>query len=674
MPSFSFSASSKVKDLVGRRLVTNKHSALFELVKNSYDADADKVNVSFNILEDTLTIDDDGDGMSLNEIENKWMVIGTDSKQGKLFTSKGRVLNGEKGIGRFSADRLGNKLEMIACVEESEKAIRMIFDWNLFENTNYLLDDIQIDYSYIDKPKLKGLTLIISGLRDAWTIDDIVRVEKKLSGLLSPVGNTDDFAIYLNCQEYGVKNKQLIPYSISDISSIWINVEVPVNDTDIINYRIYRNGAELDKGSYNNTYNFGPVNVLIYSFTTGDKISFKHKFSIDVVNFGNIRIYRDNFQIYPYGEHLNDWLGLDRRKTQGHFRNLGSREVIGYIQIYREHNKGLIDATNRQGLEENKDYDELKQFIKKEALTKLESEFYFKKNKDIKSEARSNREEIIKTTKEVKEIAKKLFSVAPSEANELVDLSNQLHDKTIEQDKIIRNQLQVIEIYKRAASKETLLQKIIHQAFIRAQNISTAISNTEDDLKTIDINPDARYIINKCHNFIKERASEIGDFLVSVREKILKKREKININIIKSIKRVINHYMPEFRENGIECIVEGDESLIIYFDPSDFKVILENLISNSKKALNKCNTNDKFIHIRVINNDSRINIFFRDNGIGIPPRDAAHVFIPFYTTTDGFGMGLAIVDELIKDNGGEIQLVQLKPDESGAEFQITFKR
>ncbi|MEG6512521.1 sensor histidine kinase [Desulforamulus ruminis] len=674
MQTLTFSASSKVKDLVGRRLVTNKHSALFELVKNSYDADAEKVIVSFNIAEDMLTITDNGIGMDLEDIRKKWMVIGTDSKQGRDTTDKGRVLNGEKGIGRFSADRLGSKLVMIASAGESFKPIKMTFDWTLFEDNTELLEDIDIEYQYLAKPRRHGLKLKISGLRDKWTRDDVLRLEKKLKGLLSPFGDQDDFKIILDCKEYDINMQVLEPYDISDISSIWINVEVPPYEQDTITYRLYRNGAIVDQVTYENVYNFGPVNVLLYSFTHGDKISFKHRFSTDVVRFGNIRIYRDNFQVYPYGEQFNDWLGLDVRKAQGHFRFLGSRDLIGYVQIYREHNKELIDATNRQGFEENSSYEELKQFIIKEALSKLEGEYYFKKNKEIKNEARSNREEIIEITKQVNQVAKKLLSIAPSEANILVDLTKKLKNQSIEQDKIIRNQFQVIEVYKRAASKETLLQKIIHQALIRAQNIITSVSNTENDLTNIYIDPEVKDILDYYHGFIDQRATEIEELLLSVKNKVLKKREKINISVIKSIKNNINDFVPKFRENLIQSVIEGDDAITINFDPSDFKVIIENLTSNSIKSLKKCNREEKKIHIRVMSDNTRVNIFFRDNGLGISPGDAVHVFTPFYTTTDGFGMGLAIVDQLVKDNGGEIQLVQLKPHEFGAEFQITFKR
>ena len=113
-----FSASTSVKNLFGRGLVTDQIAAVFELVKNSFDADAKEVEIIFCDLHSenaSLTIRDNGTGMDLSDIKNRWMVIGTDSKKRDLYSPIfQRALNGDKGIGRFSVDRLGAYLHMEA--------------------------------------------------------------------------------------------------------------------------------------------------------------------------------------------------------------------------------------------------------------------------------------------------------------------------------------------------------------------------------------------------------------------------------------------------------------------------------------------------------------------------------------------------------------------------------
>jgi HSP90 family molecular chaperone len=92
--------------LLGRELITDRITALFELVKNCYDANATKVYVEFhniNPLSQTskIVIRDNGLGMSYNEVKNKWMVIGTSSKRINRTSPPpfNRKLVGKKGVG-----------------------------------------------------------------------------------------------------------------------------------------------------------------------------------------------------------------------------------------------------------------------------------------------------------------------------------------------------------------------------------------------------------------------------------------------------------------------------------------------------------------------------------------------------------------------------------------------
>jgi HSP90 family molecular chaperone len=78
--------------LLGRDLITDRIVALFELVKNAYDANAENVKIQyFNVsslqgANRKIIIQDDGIGMSLDDIQNKWMVIGTNSKRNSFFS------------------------------------------------------------------------------------------------------------------------------------------------------------------------------------------------------------------------------------------------------------------------------------------------------------------------------------------------------------------------------------------------------------------------------------------------------------------------------------------------------------------------------------------------------------------------------------------------------------
>jgi signal transduction histidine kinase len=674
LPVLHFSSSTNIKDLVGRRLVTNKISAIFELVKNSFDADADEVKVIIDPDSDTLTVSDDGIGMDLDDIKEKWMVIGTDHKKGVNITPKGRPINGEKGIGRFSVDRLGKKLRLLSLKEKTNKSILVEFDWELFEDQeNKLLSEIDINYSINTVlRKKKGVTLSISGLRDVWTEREIITLEKRLKGMLSPFSDLENFPfkIVLDCKKFGYDNKILEPYKLNEISSLWVEMSIEKERTGEINYEVYRNGALIEEKSYPNKYNFGPVKVVIYSFDKGDKQSFYHRFKENVKDYGNIRIYRDFFQIYPYGEAQNDWLDLELRKSQGHFRFLGVRDIIGFIQIYREHNDSFIDATNRQGLEENEALVELRDFVGKEVMNKLEEYFFFKKFKSSDSQHVEHRVEITEATKKLNTVARNIQQFAPEIAQQVMDLTKVIRSNNQEQDKIIRNQKQLVEVYKRLSSKETLLQGIIHQVLIRLQNIETAVWNQRTDIGELIEDEHILQVVVSNENFILETAQEIKTYLLDARNYLLKKKERIYINLYDQLERIFSFYRTTLINEDIKYTIVGLKDVRFRVDLNDLKVIIENLISNSLKSLKFVTERDREISVTYEVSATKINLFFRDNGIGIEEDIIPHIFNPFYTTAEnGFGMGLSIVDELVKGNNGEINLVK---SDIGATFQLSF--
>ena len=124
--------------LLGRDLITDRITALFELVKNAYDANATKVIITFNDIRvrkenSSITIQDNGIGMSITDIENKWMVIGTSSKRTQLYSPKpfNRRYIGEKGIGRFAVDKLGQYVRIKTKQTKDEQQLVVTINWEI---------------------------------------------------------------------------------------------------------------------------------------------------------------------------------------------------------------------------------------------------------------------------------------------------------------------------------------------------------------------------------------------------------------------------------------------------------------------------------------------------------------------------------------------------------------
>ena len=140
MKELSFKTNARHIGQLGRELVTDFVTALVELIKNAYDADADSARIS---IQDTKTglgqivVADCGSGMTAEDFENKWMIIGTSNKLSDPYTSKGRKKAGKKGIGRFSVERLAEKVTIYSFPKQGDP-FSVEIDWNRFEELDLL--------------------------------------------------------------------------------------------------------------------------------------------------------------------------------------------------------------------------------------------------------------------------------------------------------------------------------------------------------------------------------------------------------------------------------------------------------------------------------------------------------------------------------------------------------
>lgn len=129
-----FRTNSRHIGQLGRELVTDFVTALVELVKNSYDADAGSVQIIVdraNTPYSKIIITDTGSGMTQEEFEKKWMVIGTSNKVSEPYTPNGRKRTGKKGIGRFSVERLAEKVTIYSFTEHED--FKVFINWNRYE-------------------------------------------------------------------------------------------------------------------------------------------------------------------------------------------------------------------------------------------------------------------------------------------------------------------------------------------------------------------------------------------------------------------------------------------------------------------------------------------------------------------------------------------------------------
>lgn len=159
MRTVSFKTRARTVDHLGREQIADVPTAISELWKNSYDAYAR--NVSLTIFDETplvVSITDDGHGMNYEELVDRWLVVGTESK---LFEDTRteidknglplRSRQGQKGIGRLSSAHLGPIMLLIS-KRRGQHAAAALIDWRLFENPYLILSDIEIPVVELPTP------------------------------------------------------------------------------------------------------------------------------------------------------------------------------------------------------------------------------------------------------------------------------------------------------------------------------------------------------------------------------------------------------------------------------------------------------------------------------------------------------------------------------------------
>lgn len=393
-----FKTNVLLKNIIGKDLINNDNIAVLELIKNSFDARASEVLVRFSnllinddqnangksLLPSTIIIKDNGKGMNLTDISDKWLNIAYSEK--KLLKDR-RIENfaGAKGVGRFSCDRLGSFLDLYTKKDGGE-IIHLHINWTDFEKEdriNLTIQDIDVDCEVIsDSDFFKifhfsiehGTILKITKLRTQWlnrnTKKSTLEVEKLLSlrryleKLVSPnkIFHKNDVSIVLDVPEAREYDKSALPdqrlsgvienkiFEQLDFATTSIEAEISADGGSIVTVLKDKGETIFNIAEKNTEYkHIKNIKIIIYFLNTYAKAFFTRKSGIRPVDFGSIFLFIDGFRVNPLGDFGNDWLRLDQRKAQGYARYLGTREVIGRIEVNDpEHSIKIVSS--REGI------------------------------------------------------------------------------------------------------------------------------------------------------------------------------------------------------------------------------------------------------------------------------------------------------------------------------------
>lgn len=766
-PNLHFDVSAGLKRVLGRELITDDEVAIFEMVKNSFDAGANNVHLYFD--DEKIIVADDGSGMTYEDLKSKWLFVAYSSKRegnsGEDYRNRaaerGRYA-GSKGVGRFSSDRLGEIITLQTRAMPLDSPVhRMVIDWSRFEaDDKQRFDSIPVDHTTIPSFKLPkelsafgsnlthGTVIEISILRRRWNREAFQSLKSALAKLINPFGSeADRFTIFItapgqlagdeqaemSARKAGreisardVINGRVGNFIFSDLREKTTFITVEIGDGKITSSLTDR-GELIYKIREPNEYDLlgkADFKCELYYLNHSAKLTFARRVGIPSVQFGSVFLFRNGFRVYPVGEDGHDWFGFDRRKQQGFARFLGSREIIGRVDIAGSDTDFQEASSRNQGLIDSLAVRQLQRCVMEHCLKRLERyvvpvSWVDKADADAEDISRlltdpgrarvahavaklvdNDHVDLIEYSKRLIGILNERSAGFESSLTSLRAIAGRTNDKNLlvsidaaerRFEELRRSELEA----RKVADRERAVAMMATERAIRAErekeqaqeevHVERKRAHFLEDVVNIDISR----ILNLHHQvtiYSVDLNQQIENLLSDTkgkdsipREDIVRTMEQmaiLNRRIQAATKYAtmanfkldsgkITADLPTFFEEYIQKIAVRSSSrrtsitvnnrhpgLSMLFDPMDLSVIVENMISNSKKA------EATQINFDLHAGESKsIVMTVTDNGKGLANNvDAGRIFDMGYTTSVGSGLGLYHVRQVLGSMNGSIEL------------------
>lgn len=701
-----FSTDATIISRLGRELVAKQETAVAELVKNAYDADATKVTLTFRDAYNplgTLDISDNGHGMSRDDLVNAFMRLSTDEKIRNPTSPKyGRDRAGEKGIGRFAAERLGRRLILTTRRYQARKSLQVEIDWDRFtagqdiSSVGSIIKEIEPEFT-------KGTILVIEDLRDGWTDASIRQAWRYVGSLQSPfplmrvkgirtkdpgfktwfsreaieldergsLADTKEFfknaiaEVHVNIDKKGSANWSVRSrrYGRRERTLIGLNRDKPepLPTARNVEARIYYyiRSTELYPWGI-----FGPLNEILRTQ-------------------GGVRLYRNGYRVLPYGEPGDDWLNLDfeyrRRSTV--LAPIGNNNWLGYVTVTDPAGILFQETSSREGLIENAAYKELTTVLSS-ALTSAaqhiwnarETERSHRRDRIIEKQREKHIQDTTALAKaQVDDLASTIRgeqegkeSRSQASADKLKHSIDHLSDGYEERLKALASQNSMLRIL---ASMGLTIAEFTHEYGARAGAMKIDLNAV---LKAVSLKGPAKKASDRLHEHFRDVEGFSEYFVTTLRQNI--NRTVHPIELFAFAEQFAEQMRPLFGDRITKLEIPEPDAAQVFttaMHPSEWSSILMNFMTNSRKAIERSDAQAGKILIETgFLDDHTVYLTFADNGVGILDEYHDRIFEPFFTTTSaaptrssdgerllGMGLGLKIVHDIVHQVHGRVEVV-----------------
>ena len=630
-----------------------------------------------------ISVIDTGDGMSLEALDEVYLTIGTRSRREQreaiIAAGGGRAPLGEKGVGRLSTMRLGDRLEVKTTRKGDPRHSVLEVDWGLFSHeSDALLEDVLVEPRRGGlKPEAskKGTTVTIRGLRGDWSAQKLEEIAR------------DEFARLVDPFEKATANDLLrltfngTHVDIPEIERRYLDLAHGTCTARLVfeegrpvihgvsEYRLRGkrrpftlNATEIVTASQASSIDviesLGPFDMEMWWFnrrliTATTDVGSQREIRDEVNRWsGGLMLFRDGYRVNPYGGGSDDWLELDKKAFASRGYKLNRQQVIGRVRISWQ-NDGLFDQTNREGLTDTPEKRAMVRLLQKILLTEFKS-FIDTEDKAARVQEKTtfeNIEEKIETTEEeVRSRLRRIEKLLPDDGRHLVDqalrlikeMTSYLGEARAIADEVANDRAQLVHL----AGVGLMVEFIMHE-------LERTTSATLDTLADIDRSGLARSdasamtVLTDQLTTISKRVANL-DPLSAARRQV-----KETFDVGELIRDIVAGHSGKIARHGIE--VDGT-----YLSSKPWRIkavrgmfiqIVENLLSNSFFWVKQEHQIDSSLHPRItidVEPDERI-VTLTDNGPGVAPEMASEIFQPFVTRRpagQGHGLGLYISREI----------------------------